>query len=96
MDLELEYYLGILERNEKEFLKDYNEFEKFKFMCNKFIELMDYLKATYDKQFVKNALLTLLAIFQQNESSLIYGRNLNQISELEREKCFDILKTEIF
>ncbi|TFG28649.1 MAG: hypothetical protein EU532_04735 [Promethearchaeota archaeon] len=95
MDLELEYYLGILQRIEKESFRDPKEPDLFIFLCNKFIELMDYLKATYDKQFVKNALITLLGLFSRNEHRLYRGYAVKKLSIPQRQVIRNILKTEL-
>lgn len=95
LDLELEYYLGILNWNKKELVAHSTESGKIIFMCNKLIELMDYLKETYDKTFVKNALITLLALFTKNESFLNRGRDIKDLLTQERAIIIDILNTEL-
>ena len=95
MDLELEYYLGILNWNEKELLSDSKETDKIIFMCNKFIELMDYLKETYDKTFVKNALITMLALFTKKGCFFNQGRDIEDLSAQETAKIIKILNTEL-
>ena len=61
MDLDSEYFVGILEKYSNGILNEREK--KIVFFCEKIRELMEFLRETSDKYFVKNALVIMLALF---------------------------------
>ncbi len=62
-------------------------------ICQEFIELMHILKETNDKNFITNALIVLLALFE-SEFYALNGNSLDNILYNDRDLFIAILKEE--
>jgi hypothetical protein len=67
---------------------------KIKWICFKIIELMSILSQTANKNFVKNALITILTNFMDIEYDYLMniGHDLKECPPQSQEKLYNILK----
>ena len=90
---ELDYYSNIIDffQNPKE-NKETIEIWKDK----SFIELMKVLERTSRKEFVKNAILLILSLFDEHPPDLYTSRgtNVNSLDNGEKRSYMSVLKTE--
>jgi len=95
MDWEVEFYSNIMEQA-LAVLDDKDE--KFIWKCRKIIELMNFLKHSYNKLLVKNALIIILSLFEDYCIDLITSNrdDLDALSKLEKKIFIDTLKEEFF
>jgi len=80
------------------FLKNQNDYYQLENCKNKsIIKLMNILKQSNDKPFVKNALVFVLSLFNCHLPSDLYnsrGRNLKHCDAKEKEIIISVLKNE--
>ncbi len=90
---EFDYYLSIIEffQNQK-VIKDTKEIWKSKSL----IELMKVLERSSKKEFVKNAILVILSLFDENPPDIYNcrGTNVNSLDNGEKRSYLSILRTE--
>ncbi|MFX1392313.1 MAG: hypothetical protein ACFFAH_01950 [Promethearchaeota archaeon] len=93
MDWEVEFYSNIMEQALA--VLDNND-EKFIWKCRKIIELMNFLKYSYNKLLVKNALILILSLFENHYIGLVTSKpkNLDYFSKQEKKILIDTLKEE--
>lgn len=92
-DFELDYYQNILDYfQNRRFDKISTEIWKSK----TYIKLMKILERTKNKEYVKNAILVILSLFEDNPPDIYnnQGINSNNISPQDRESFKSILKSE--
>jgi len=94
-DLELEYYLKIVEFFQSNNL-DHETIEIWK--SKSIIELMKVLKRTNNKEFVKNALIFIIALFEHEQPDLFNNRGISTdiLNEKDKASYLSILKSEFF
>ena len=83
MDWEVEFYSNIMEQALA--VLDTND-EKFIWKCRKIIELMNFLRHSYKKIVVKNALILILSLLEDYCIDLISSKSedLDTISKQEK------------
>ena len=92
-DFELDYYQNILDYFQNRRIdKKSTEIWKSK----TYIKLMKILERTKNKEYVKNAILVILSLFEDNPPDIYnnQGINSNNISPQDRESFKSILKSE--
>ena len=90
---ELDYYLGIIDY----FQNQASDSETTALWKNKsFIELMKVLKRTKKKEFVKNAIILILSLFEEIPPDSFNNRGIkaNSLSGGDKVSYVNILKTE--
>ncbi|MFX0059331.1 MAG: hypothetical protein ACFE85_07675 [Candidatus Hodarchaeota archaeon] len=94
-DYELDYYIKIVEFFQRKNV-DRNTKEIWK--SKSFIELMNLLKRTKNKEFVKNALILIISLFERLPPDLYNNRGISSeiLNEKDKESYLSILKTEFF
>lgn len=93
-NFESEFYNGII----SQVLTFSNNRQKIlHFICHKIIELMKILNENEDKKFVENALILIIALFEDYQPDYILkkGKDINNISSQEREVVDEILRGEL-
>ena len=93
-DYESEFYNEIT----FQILKFSNDRQKIlHFICHKIIELMQILNNDKNKKFVQNALILIIALFNDYQPDFILkrGKDINELSNQEREKIDEILRKEL-
>ena len=91
---ELDYYLSIIEYFQN---KDTNR-ETTEIWKNKsFIQLMKVLKRTRNKEFVKNAIILILSLFDKMPPDFYSSRGIqvNSLTNSEKLTYVNLLKSEI-
>ncbi|MFX0008557.1 MAG: hypothetical protein ACFFAV_17740 [Candidatus Hermodarchaeota archaeon] len=90
---ELDLYLNIIDYSQKEQITK-EEIEIWK--DKSIIELMKYLKRTHNRNFVTNALILILSLFEDIPPDLYNNRgvNFNHITEKEKDFLIEELKEE--
>ena len=90
---ELDYYSDIIEFSQNSNLNK-ETIELWK--DNSFIELMKVLERTSRKEFVKNAILIILSLFEENPPDIYTSRgtNVNSLDNGEKKSYMSVLKTE--
>lgn len=90
---ELDLYLNIINYSQKEQITK-EEIEIWK--DKSIIELMKYLKRTQNRNFVTNALILLLSLFEDIPPDLYNNRgvNFNHIAEKDKDFLIEELKEE--
>ncbi|MFX0187793.1 MAG: hypothetical protein ACFE8A_08660 [Candidatus Hodarchaeota archaeon] len=83
MDWEVEFYSNIMEQALAVLDKDD---KKFIWKCRKIIELMNFLRQSYKKIVVKNALILILSLFEDYR--------IDAISKKEKNILINTLKEE--
>lgn len=93
MDWEVEFYSNIMEQALA--VLDTND-EKFIWKCRKIIELMNFLRHSYKKIVVKNALILILTLFEHYGIDLISSKSedLDAFSKQEKNILINMLKEE--
>lgn len=92
-ELEMDYYLKILDvYQNKKFDKEDLEIWKNK----SYIELMQVLKRTNNRNLVKNAIILILSLFEDMPLDLYdsYGMSAKKLKKEERKSYLDDLKLE--
>jgi len=90
---ELDYYLSIIDFFQKQ---DTNR-ETTEIWRNKsFIQLMKILKRTRNKEFVKNAIILLLSLFDETPPDIYNGRGIevNSLTNSDKLSYVNLLKSE--
>lgn len=93
-DYEFEFYEDIMECT----LKFFNDQDKIlQIICQKIIELMRLLDITEFREFVKNALIIVIALFEDEESGMIFskGIDINDLSNQDKEEVYNLLRLEL-
>ena len=90
---ELDLYLNIIDYSQKEQITK-EEIEIWK--DKSIIELMKYLKRTHNRNFVKNALILILSLFEDIPPDLYNNRGVkfNRIAEKDKDFLIEELKEE--
>ena len=90
---ELDLYLNIIDYSQKEQITK-EEIEIWK--DKSIIELMKYLKRTHNRNFVTNALIIILSLFEDIPPDLYNNRgvNFNRIAEKDKDFLIEELKEE--
>jgi hypothetical protein len=90
---ELDLYLNIIDYSQKEQITK-EEIEIWK--DKSIIELMKYLKRTHNRNFVTNALILILSLFEDIPPDLYNNRgvNFNRIAEKDKDFLIEELKEE--
>ncbi|TFG21873.1 MAG: hypothetical protein EU532_14865 [Promethearchaeota archaeon] len=93
-DFESEFYNEILSQISK---FSNNRQKVLHFICHKIIELMKMLNEDENKKFVQNALILIIALFEDCQPDFILekGKDINEISNQEREILGEILRGEL-
>lgn len=79
-------------------LKFFNDQDKIlQIICQKIIELMRLLDITEFREFVKNALIIVIALFEDEESGMIFskGIDINDLSNQDKEEVYNLLRLEL-
>ena len=92
-EVELDYYIKIVEFFQSNNL-DRNTIEIWR--SKSLIELMKVLKRTKNKEFVKNALIFIISLFEHIPPDLYSNRGINAeiLNKKDKETYLSILKTE--
>lgn len=92
-DFELDYYQNILDFFQN---KQFDKTSKEIWISKTYIKLMKVLERTQNKEYVKNAILILLSLFEENAPDFYnnQGINSNNIAPEERRSFKTILKSE--
>ena len=93
MEWEAEFYSNIIEQALAVLEKDD---ENFIWKCRKIIELMNFLRHSYKKIVVKNALILILTLFEHYGIDLISSKSedLDAFSKQEKNILINMLKEE--